>query len=122
MLPPVGDPLEVHLEGRDRLLLVRVEGEVDISNVADLRDRLTAGLEERHVGLVLDLSDTDYLDSSGLRLLMDLREHLRRRGQSLAVVAPSGGPVRRLIELIELEGPLSVHETTEAAATAAGGG
>jgi len=122
MLPSVGDPLEVHLEGRDRLLLARVEGEVDISNVDDLRDRLTASVEDGRAGVVLDLSDTDYLDSSGLRLLMDLREWLRERGQSLEIVAPSGGAVRRLIELIELEGPLSVHETTEAAATAASRG
>jgi anti-anti-sigma factor len=121
MLPAVGEPLEVHLEGRDRLMLARVEGEVDISNVDVLRERLAGGVEEERTGMVLDLSDTEYLDSSGLRLLVDLRDRLRERGQALAVVAPSGGPVRRLIELIELDGPLSVHESDAEAAAALGG-
>ena len=48
--------------------------------------------------MVLDFSDLEFLDSSGLRVVLRARASLARDERHLAIVCPPG-PVRRLIDL-----------------------
>nr|HMO00166.1 STAS domain-containing protein [Miltoncostaeaceae bacterium] len=65
------------------------------------------------VHLRLDLSAVAYLDSSGVRLLVELAARQAGGGASLAVRAPEGGPVHRVLVLTGLEDAtgLSIEET-----------
>jgi anti-sigma B factor antagonist len=71
------DQLQVRLDREDSLLRVVVSGELDIATVPDL---------ERHVeaagsapALELDLSGVTFIDSSGLRLLIEAHRALGER-------------------------------------------
>lgn len=91
----------VRVEDHDGVAVASVSGEVDISNVDELARTLT-GLSNLHLGLVVDLSAVEYLDSTGISLLHDLALRLRQRGQVLAVASPPGSPPRRMLELTGL--------------------
>jgi anti-anti-sigma factor len=78
--------------------LVRLSGEVDISNSSDLERRLLELTDED--GFVLDLSGLTYLDSAGVRLLFRLAE--AACGRLRLVLAPDS-PVRRVLELAGAE-------------------
>jgi anti-anti-sigma factor len=98
---PAGDqgPLarfEVHEESGVRT--IRAHGEIDASNVAELR-RATTKLSNEALGVVLDLDQADYIDSATVRLLYELRQRLARRGQILEVVSHRGSNVHRVLEL-----------------------
>lgn len=99
--PGPGDLAHVDIQDHHGVPVAAISGEVDISNVDDVRARLIA-LPNLAPGLVVDLRRVDYLDSTGISLLHDLAGRLRERSQQLIVVCPPGSPPRRVLELTGL--------------------
>ena len=93
----------------DDIVIAALDGEVDMTNAHEVFGRITAVLDNRARGLVLDLSATRYLDSSGLQLLLDLRRRTRFRGQELRVVAALDSPPRQLLEMFGVEDSMPMH-------------
>jgi anti-sigma B factor antagonist len=95
--------------------VARIAGEVDISNAQDLEMRIERAVPKDVVVLMLDLSDTKYLDSSGVALLLRLSDRLRSRRIALRVVVPPDNPIRSVLELTGLSRLLALDEelTTE---------
>ena len=77
---------------------VALHGEIDIAAGPALEEAIDAAIRESAGAFVIDLSDVDFLDSSGLHVLMRARSLLGREDRALAVVCPFG-PVRRVFEL-----------------------
>lgn len=77
-----------------------LSGEIDLSTVAELEQRLEDPLHGGPTLLVLDLRQVTFLDSSGLRLLLRLDE--RQRGLGGRMVLVQGG--RRVARVLELTG------------------
>jgi anti-sigma B factor antagonist len=73
-------------------------------------------------GLVVDLSDVRYVDSSGLSPLFDLRRRLRTRRQELRVVVPPQSHVRRALELVDLDSTALLDGSLESALAELPGG
>jgi len=105
----------VDLEQRGNVLVARVSGEVDLSNAASVTDRLIAATPNTATQLVLDLSRTRYLDSSGVRMLFELAQRLRNRGQELRLVVPDESNVRRVLLMTEVERVVPMASTLDAA-------
>ncbi len=97
------------------VIVARIDGEVDMSNADPLATRLRGLLTNRSETLVVDLSPTTYLDSSGIRLLFELSDDLRRRQQQLHIVLPENSPIRRVITLTGLDQAMPTHPTLETA-------
>lgn len=74
-----------------------------MSNAAQLRDELNAATSNDALGLVLDLSDVDYLDSAGIHLIHRLRDGLRTHGQQLRLVIPRDSLVNDTLRLAGLD-------------------
>lgn len=92
--------IHVDIAPARRVTLATVRGEIDIAAADDLARMLNSvATAER---LVLDLSAVDFIDSSGLAVV--LRQSMRRRdaGGSLHIRRPSQS-VRRLLEFCCLE-------------------
>lgn len=79
---------------------VGLSGEIDLSTVTELEERLKDSLDENPRLLVLDLREVTFLDSSGLRLLLRLDERQKDAGGRLVLV--QGG--RRVARVFELTG------------------
>jgi anti-anti-sigma factor len=88
---------------------------VDLSNVPSVRQRLLAAIPNTAKTVVLDLSDTDYLDSSGIRLIFELAERMRTRGQRLELVVPDGSFIRRVLVLTEVQQVVPIATSVDAA-------
>jgi anti-anti-sigma factor len=91
---------DIVMDERDGVPVARVRGEVDVSNADDLGHQLHGLVPNSALGLVLDLTETTYFDSSGVRLLFDLGERLGRRQQVLRVVVEEGSFLADLLETI----------------------
>jgi anti-anti-sigma factor len=105
----------VEFEEREGALVARVEGEIDGSNTLELGRALTEQLPSASRGLVLDLHQVGYLDSAGIELLFDLARRLRTHRQRLGLVVPDDAPMRRVLDLCDIEQAASVEPTVEAA-------
>ena len=66
--------------------LAHVAGEVDASNVEDLTNQLLEGVSNQSKGVVLDLTETSYIDSSGISLIFDAAARMKNRRQQLKLV------------------------------------
>ena len=85
---------------------VAAAGEIDISNVGDLRREVT-GAAEGSDRVRLDLTAVEFIDSTGLGCLLELRSTLRSRDVMLEIAA-GDGPVRQAVEITGL-GELLAH-------------
>ena len=106
----------VHVDSNGDVVVARIAGEVDLSNAADVGHQLAGSVPNRSLGLVIDLSDTSYLDSSGVSLVFHLAERLRRRQQRLRLVVPDGAPLRRVLGIVDVDGVVPIRATVDEAA------
>jgi anti-sigma B factor antagonist len=102
---------------RDRAVLAAC-GEIDIAPVDVLRDGAQEALAAGARELWVDLSAVEFLDSSGLRMLLDTRQQMLADGRHLRVICPEG-PARRVIEVSGVEAALEIYPD-RASAHAAG--
>jgi anti-anti-sigma factor len=97
------------------VVLAHLEGEVDLSNARSVKADLLAAVPNTASALVLDLSGTKYLDSSGIQLLFELAHRLESRGQKLKVVVPEDSIVRRTLVLTEVQQVVALFPSVDAA-------
>ncbi|HLW48481.1 MAG TPA: anti-sigma factor antagonist [bacterium] len=104
---------DVHLE--QGTPVVTATGELDLTNVGRFTEILerVAGTERDLV--IVALGNVSYFDSHGVRALLRAHEHLAASRRRLALVAPAGSTVRRLIETAGLAAALPIFATVDAA-------
>ncbi|MEK6326171.1 MAG: STAS domain-containing protein [Actinomycetota bacterium] len=90
---------ELGFEQMGDAVLARLKGEVDLSNARSVKEKLLDAVPNTASGLVLDLSPTHHLDSSGVRVIFELAERLDNRRQKLELVVPDESNVRRVLQL-----------------------
>ncbi|MGP8204539.1 MAG: STAS domain-containing protein [Acidimicrobiales bacterium] len=78
-------------------IVVWLWGEQDLSTDDALRATLASAIALDSAGLVLDLSEVEFMAASTVGVIVRARELLRQRSASLAVRAPSA-PARRSID------------------------
>jgi anti-sigma B factor antagonist len=98
-------------DGRD-LAIVHVKGEVDLAHADDLAAELLSDGCRGAAGVVLDMSELEFMDSSGLRAVLVAVEELEC--PLVAVVAP-GSSISRLFELAEVGERLGTFPDEDAA-------
>lgn len=91
------------LESDGDVELARVAGEVDASNVDQLSEKLLAAVPQDARALVLDLSETSYIDSSGIGLIFDAAARLRNRRQELRLVVPPRSFVGEVLSAVSMQ-------------------
>jgi anti-sigma B factor antagonist len=96
--------LDIDVVPRDGWTLARVAGELDMATTPQL-ESMCDGLDSL---VALDLSRVRFIDSTGLRSLVRIRE--RREG--MVLVAPSVA-VRRLLSLTQLADGFTIVASTE---------
>jgi anti-sigma B factor antagonist len=99
------------------LTIIRLEGEVDLYAAPDLKDHVNRAIERGNTKLILDLSDTTFIDSTTLGILVSGMKRLRPRGGMLAVLCPDP-TMARIFDITGLNRMFSVHETLDAAIAA----
>lgn len=103
------------LEGDGEVLTARITGEIDLSNASELEETIVDAVPNTALGMVVDLSGVEYLDSAGIRMLVHLVERFRWRQQVMRAAAPDGSRVRGVLSMAGAAGVIPVDATvTEA--------
>jgi anti-sigma B factor antagonist len=92
--------------------MVRVIGEIDLSNATLVGDAIGAAIPDLRE-VILDLSETEYLDSAGLAMLFRLAQRLNYNRQELQLLVPTDAPIRAVISLTKLDQVVSVKASVE---------
>ena len=88
----------------DRVVLA-VSGEIDLGTVGELRDALVRAGESGAPEVLVDLSDVDFMDSTGLSALVIAHRSMGADARWLVIICPPG-PARRALEVSGLDGVL----------------
>jgi stage II sporulation protein AA (anti-sigma F factor antagonist) len=99
-------PFDLKTTMHDGLAVVVVVGELDLATAPRGSEALTEMAEPGRVILV-DLSDTEFMDCAGLAPLLAACEHQRELGGDLFLEAPSGA-VSRVLECTQLDKAMTV--------------
>jgi anti-sigma B factor antagonist len=89
--------LRLKTQKNDRLVVIFLEGELDIYTTGKLEAEMRE-FQERAEELILDLSGLDFMDGSGLRAIIEADRRAREQGTSLKIVEGSS-PVRKVFHL-----------------------
>ena len=93
----------------DRLL--QVSGELDIATVASLRAAVQDALAASPPTVLVDLTATGFIDSTGCRELVRTAKAGAAAGVAVEVVVPpENWRVRRVVDLVQLSAVVRVHD------------
>ena len=98
-----------HLDGR---VTYGLKGEIDMSGAEALRKHATDAAALTPGDLVLDLAEVTFIDSSGVRVLVQLHEQARAEGRSLLLRGVQD-EVRRLLDLVGVTELLTIEDSRE---------
>lgn len=91
---------------------LRVRGELDLATAPRLAEAAESQLSQQPQSLVVDLTDTTFLDSSGARELARIARRAAERSVALEVVCPRANrPVRLVADLLELRAVVPIVES-----------
>ena len=116
----MSDLVGVEIEERDGVVVARLGGELDIAEAGDVGERILDAVTVATRGVIVDLSGLTFMDSSGVSMLFSLARRVASRRQELRVVAPSDGPVARVLELVGFDRAAPVHEDIASASGSIG--
>ncbi len=97
-----GERATVERSVHDGVHVLVVDGELDISNVGQLREG-AAEVPPDALGVVVDLSDAAFIDSATVGFLFELRQSLERRAQVLELVSPPGTAAERVLAMTSFD-------------------
>ena len=98
---------------------ISVRGELDLSTAPDLEGPLEKALESGTGSVLIDLSECEFIDSTGIALIVRAWQRLDsgENGRAL-VICCHNEQVRRVLEITGLELSIPVHETRDEALAA----
>lgn len=101
-------------EKRGDVAVVRPVGEVDIYTAPRLKEHILNTLEQGDARLVVDLSSVDFMDSSGLGVLVSALKRTKDLDGELRIVCPKGG-VLKIFSITGLTKVFGIDATLEEA-------
>jgi anti-sigma B factor antagonist len=112
-------PFEVASEElEDGIRAFTVRGELDMSTAPELERKLDEALADTSSSIVLDLSECEFIDSTGIALIVRAWQRLDSNGQGdggRLVLCCINHQVRRLLKITGVESSISMHEQRDAA-------
>jgi anti-sigma B factor antagonist len=108
--------LGLEVEERGDVAVLAVSGEVDVATVPRLREQLHGLVASGTPRIVVNLDAVDFLDSTGLGVLVGALKRVRNNGGELALVCTSPR-IRKVFEVTGLTKVFSLYDTVDSAAT-----
>ncbi len=103
-------PFEVKSEElEDGIRTFTVRGELDMGTAPDLERSLDPALADSGASIMLDLSECEFIDSTGIALIVRAWQQLERAGGRLALCSHNL-QVRRLLKITGVESSIPMHE------------
>ncbi|RME89895.1 MAG: anti-sigma factor antagonist [Candidatus Hydrogenedentota bacterium] len=106
--------LEVHKEDLGNVLIYHLIGELDAYTSDSFEKEVSSTINEKARTYVLDLSGLDFISSTGIGLIVGLREQLKEKNLDLKL-AEAQESVKRIFEIVGLDEIFVFYNTVEEA-------
>jgi anti-sigma B factor antagonist len=106
--------MKVSAETMAGAVIISPEGDVDLGRSPTLRASLRQAQSGKPSRLIVDLSQVDYMDSSGVATLVEALQNARKGGSKM-VLCGMKDRVRSIFEIARLDTVFTIAESREAA-------
>lgn len=106
--------MKYSVEKKDDVVVFAPEGELDVSNIPELKKVFNEIFQDGHPKVVIDLDRVTYMDSSALGVLVNSLKELRKRNGTLKIANLTGN-VERIFKLTRLIKFFETYPSTEEA-------
>ena len=98
----------------EKSVVLEVRGEIHATTAPEFSERLNEAIADGRTGVILDLTGVEFIDSTGLSVLLNgLRRVTRSRGSM--VLACANPTVLRLFEITKLDSTFEILPSCEEA-------
>lgn len=94
--------------------IIEVGGEIDVYTAPRLREAIITAVDAGHTRLVIDVRKVDFLDSTGLGVLVGALKRVRADGGSLDIVCTQER-ILKIFEITGLDKVFGLHATVDEA-------
>jgi anti-sigma B factor antagonist len=94
--------------------VIAVTGEIDLFTAPEFKQRMSELIDAGSSRLVVDLTETTFIDSSSLGVLIGAHRRLKLRGGSLLVVC-DGEAIAKTFKITGLDGVFTLASSVDAA-------
>lgn len=94
--------LNIEAQRDSDTVVLRLAGEIDLRTSPELRETLLDLIEQRPARIILDLAGVDYIDSSGVGTIVELKRKAMRNSSKVVLVTLQPR-VRSLFEITRLD-------------------
>lgn len=106
----------------DGVRVVAVRGELDLGTASDLEGPLEEAVASGDASVLIDLSECEFIDSTGIALIVRTWQRLDRAadgdGSGRVVICSDNEQVRRVLEITGLELSIPIHSSADEALAA----
>ena len=78
--------IEQTFNEQDNILNLKIHGEIDVSNISELKEALIKGIEESSPNVLLDCEHLKYIDSTGLGVMVGALKKSKELGGSIQII------------------------------------
>ena len=100
--------MKIPWQNYNDVTVVELRGTVDADSVEPLRSVITEIIAGQRAGIVLNMSDVDFLDSQGLELLLWVRDYCRQNRVPLRLAGLTEN-VAKILEITRLQDEFDCH-------------
>jgi anti-sigma B factor antagonist len=106
----------------DGIRVIAVRGELDLSTAPELEGPLDEAITAGDTSVLVDLSECEFIDSTGIALIVRAWQRLDRSadngGEGRVVICSHNDQVRRVLEITGLELSIPIHSSRDEALAA----
>jgi anti-sigma B factor antagonist len=108
----VGDPLNIDVRHEGDRVVLGLRGELDLASAPVLQSEIDSSEVATATVVVIDLQELEFMDSTGLRVLLSAHESSRERGQKFAVTRGSE-QIQRLLSITRVDEHLRIIDSPD---------
>ena len=106
--------MEIKTREEAGVIIITLEGEVDISVTELIREKIRKLWEEKKKAILVDMTKVSYIDSSGLGLLVETRQEMEKYRGEIRLFGLTSD-VQKVFELTRLNNFFSIFTTEKEA-------
>lgn len=84
--------------GMGKTSMVSIKGEIDIYSIENFRTSIEKEIQTQATQIILDCSELSYMDSTGMSVLIELRNKTKEMGQKIIMMNPRPN-IKKLLSL-----------------------
>ncbi len=96
------------MELKNHIVHITLSGKIYVEEATEIREKLLKEIEKGHAQFIIHFSQVQYIDSSGLGVIVAIQKRALQKGGKVTIQGLKGG-VKELFELTRLNRVFEIH-------------